>query len=408
MINKIGPYNITSKISSGGMATVYLATHKATGAKVAIKLLKEELAEKEKILDRFKQEGLLKLSHKNIVGILDIGTYKNTPYIVMEYIDGYDLEELIEKGRLSLPKAIDIFTQILSSLSYVHSKGIIHRDIKPKNILIDKEGTVKLTDFGIAKSLYSHIKTSTGGYLGAPAYSSPEQMDGKPVDIRSDIYSLGITLYEMLSGKVPYSSTSFDVIIKEKFSNQIVPITRYRKDLPPYIISIINKCIAKLSEDRFKSVEELVSKLNKYSGKETVVKVLEEVKPRINKSAVIFGVISAVLVIIIIIMGIRINEQQKLIENVLPIVSNISLSITEPIESGDLKLQYYYESPEYLEKLVKIMWFKNNIHQKKFDNEKIIPSYYLNDEDIWYVFVYRIPEQLNKLQINAKSVKVRK
>ena len=200
------------------MATVYLASHKDTGIQVAMKLLKEELQDKEKITDRFTQEGLLKLDHPNIVKVLVVGTHNNTPYIVMDYIEGSDLEEVIKRnGRLPVDKALNIFKQILSALSYVHSKGIIHRDIKPKNILIDKNGSVKLTDFGIAKTLYSNVKTSTGSYLGAPAYSSPEQMDGRKVDSRSDIYSLGITLYEMLAGKGPYSSSSIEQILKEKF-----------------------------------------------------------------------------------------------------------------------------------------------------------------------------------------------
>ncbi len=282
MTNKIGSYKIIKEISEGGMAVVYLAIHQATGKKVAIKLLKERLIAKEKIAQRFSQEGLLKLDHPHIVKIHSIGTHNNTPYIVMDYIEGTDLEEYIKKrGKLSLDVALNIFTQILKALSYVHRKGIIHRDIKPKNILIDKNDIVKLTDFGIAKSLYSHIKTSTGGYLGAPAYSSPEQMDGKRVDARSDIYSLGITLYQMLTGNIPYSSSSIEIIIKEKFLNQIIPIEKRRKNIPPYIVSIINKCISKNPSNRFSSVEEIIKVIKPRSyNAETIVKSQKELIPK--------------------------------------------------------------------------------------------------------------------------------
>lgn len=322
MIKSIGDYQILKEISSGGMATVYLAISTKTNNKVAIKLLKEELLNKEKVLDRFTQEGLLKLYHKNIVKVLDLGIYKSKPFIAMEYIDGYDLEYLLnKKGPPPIDKAISIFKQILAALSYVHSKNIIHRDIKPKNILIDKNGNVKLTDFGIAKALYSNVKTSTGSYLGAPAYSSPEQMDGKLVDARSDIYSLGVTLYEMLSGKIPFSSTSIENIIKEKFIGNPIPITRYKSDMPQYILYIIDKCIARNPQNRFDSVEEILKVINtksikdsNYYNNKTIVKDINENKSRsifidkkkrkdkIKKLGIIFGVLGFIIVVTTIIL----------------------------------------------------------------------------------------------------------
>jgi len=283
MDNQISHYQLLSKIASGGMANVFLALDIRTSPKVAIKILKEEISTKEKILERFTQEGLLNLNHQNIVKILDAGVHENTPYIVMEYIEGQDLEALIkDKNRLSVPEALSIFTQLLSALSYVHSFGIIHRDIKPKNILIDKSGKVKLTDFGIAKSLYSHVKTSTGGYLGAPAYSSPEQMDGLALDNRSDIYSLGITLYEMLSGATPFSSTSIPNLIKEKFTGNYRQIESYRSDVPPHIISIIEKCIAVNPKDRFGNIDEILGALNNTSYQIP----LEQMKQTLQKTTI--------------------------------------------------------------------------------------------------------------------------
>jgi len=272
MQKQISHYQILSKIASGGMANVFLAQDNITNTKVAIKILKEEVSAKEKILERFSQEGLLNLDHPNIVKILDAGVNKNTPFIVMEYIDGGDLEDLIKsRGKLSVNEALSIFDQLLSALAYVHNLGIIHRDIKPKNILIDKSGKVKLTDFGIAKSVASQVKTATGGYLGAPAYSSPEQMDGLSVDSRADIYSLGITLYEMLSGVTPFSSTSIPTLIKEKFSGKYRHISSYREDVPLHVIAVIEKCIAVSPKDRFASAAAIIAALNTLEYNDTVM-----------------------------------------------------------------------------------------------------------------------------------------
>jgi len=305
---QIGPYNIIKKIDSGGMATVYLASHRDTGARVAIKLLRGDLLDKERIVDRFRQEGLLNLSHPNIVKILGVDIYKGRPYIVMEYVEGTDLEELIKKkGKLPISQTTGIFTQILSALSYVHARGIIHRDIKPKNILIDSSGVAKLTDFGIAKSLYSHIKTSTGGYLGAPAYSSPEQMDGKKLDQRSDIYSLGITLYEMLAGRLPYSSTSIDVIIKEKFRGEVVPVERYRKDIPQNIVSIIARSTSKSPQDRYRSVDEIIKDMASSTTGTVIRKTVHKTK-KVKKPAVVFGALAALLMVAVVIMGVRLGR----------------------------------------------------------------------------------------------------
>jgi len=327
----ISHYQLLSKIASGGMATVHLALDTVTNTKVAIKVLKEEVSNKEKILERFTQEGLLNLNHPNIVKILDAGVHENTPYIVMEYIEGRDLEDLIkDKKRLTVSKALSIFTQLLSALSYVHSFAIIHRDIKPKNILIDKSGKVKLTDFGIAKSQYSHVKTSTGGYLGAPAYSSPEQMDGLTLDARSDIYSLGITFYEMLSGVTPFSSISIPNLIKEKFTGKYRQIGTYRPDVPSYIISVIDKCIAVNPKDRFGSVEEIVNALNRFYSSGTII---IGPKPKransIKKIAFISTLAAIAMLIIIIIMSVNLSNKNSQLSKVTAISSPSSTMGTQ-------------------------------------------------------------------------------
>ena len=331
---QIGNYRIKEFIASGGMSNVYLAHDIRIGIKVAIKILKDEVSDKEKIHERFSQEGLLNLNHENIVKILDAGVYENTPYIVMEYIEERDLEYLIKsRGKLSVSEALSIFGQLLSALSYVHSKGIIHRDIKPKNILIDKNGKAKLTDFGIAKSLSSHVKTSTGGYLGAPAYSSPEQMDGKLVDERSDIYSLGITLYEMLSGVTPFSSISIPSLIKEKFTGKYRQISSYRQDVPPHVISIISKCIAVNPKDRFGSIGEIINVLNKYENNMTLIR---ETKPKkagpTKKLALISSSAGIVMLIIIIILSINIAIRDAELSKTLSVMDT-SVSVTETLAS---------------------------------------------------------------------------
>src|SRR5665647_1088489 len=336
MDKHISHYQLLSKIASGGMAIVYLAQDTVTNTKVAIKVLKEEVSDKEKILERFTQEGLLNLNHPNIVKILDAGVHENTPYIVMEYIEGRDLEDLIkDKKRLSVSKALSILSQLLSALSYVHSFAIIHRDIKPKNILIDKSGKVKLTDFGIAKSMYSHVKTSTGGYLGAPAYSSPEQMDGLALDARSDIYSLGITFYEMLSGITPFSSTSIPNLIKEKFTGKYRQIGTYRPDVPSYIISVIEKCIAVNPKDRFGSVTEIVSALNNPYSTDTFIKEpIPKTLSSSKKIAFISIPVVAVMIALIIILSVKLTnkmENTRAANSKTTVLSSIEAEITIPV-----------------------------------------------------------------------------
>jgi len=313
MDNQISHYKIISKIASGGMANVFLALDTTTNTKVAIKILKEEVSAKEKILERFTQEGLLNLNHPNIVKILDAGVHEKTPYIVMEYIEGRDLEALIkDKKRLSVPEALSIFNQLLSALSYIHGLSIIHRDIKPKNILIDKSGIVKLSDFGIAKSFNSLVETSVGGYLGAPAYSSPEQMDRKPLDARSDIYSLGITLYEMLSGVTPFSSTSIPNLLKEKFTGSYRQIGTFRADIPPLIVSVIEKCTAVNPKDRFGSITEIMSALNSSYGSDTFITTpILKTQGSAKKVAFISIVAVAVMLTVIIILAVKLSGRSE-------------------------------------------------------------------------------------------------
>src|ERR671927_1662309 len=202
-----GRYRIMRKLGTGGMANVYLAEDQELGRRVAIKILDDRHASDDQFIERFRREAknAAGLSHPNIVSIYDRGEAEGTYYIAMEYLDGRSLKELIiGRGPAPVPVAIDYARQILAALRFAHRNGIVHRDIKPHNVLVDTEGRVKVTDFGIARAGASQM-TEAGSIVGTAQYLSPEQAKGTPVDQRSDVYSLGIVLYELLTGTVPFT-----------------------------------------------------------------------------------------------------------------------------------------------------------------------------------------------------------
>ena len=271
MIKKINNYQILSKIASGGMSEVYLADDTKTGKKVALKILDAKLSIDPDYLHRFKKEASIcqQLDHKNIVKILSYGTFKENYYIAYEYIEGITLDKLIRQKDLTITEIENISIQILEGLSFAHSKNIIHRDIKPSNIMIE-DGIVKILDFGIAKQELSATVTKTGLFMGSPHYVSPEQIEGHDIDYRSDIYSFGVVLYEMIEGKVPFSADTPWGIIRAHLDKNAPEIT---KDAPIYLKEVVIKCLSKTKENRFKSANEIISviKNKEEIGSKTVI-----------------------------------------------------------------------------------------------------------------------------------------
>jgi tRNA A-37 threonylcarbamoyl transferase component Bud32 len=271
MIKKINNYQILSKIASGGMSEVYLAVDTETGKKVALKILDAKLSIDPEYLHRFKKEASIcqQLDHKNIVKILSYGTFEESYYIAYEYIEGITLDKLLRQKDLTIAQIEKISIQLLAGLSYAHSKNIIHRDIKPSNIIIEK-GVVKILDFGIAKQELAATVTKSGLFMGSPHYVSPEQIEGHDIDYRSDIYSFGIVLYEMIEGRVPFSADTPWGIIRAHLDKKAPEIT---KDTPSYLKEVVLKCLSKRKEDRFKSANEIISVIvNKEErGKRTII-----------------------------------------------------------------------------------------------------------------------------------------
>ncbi|MFA6694903.1 MAG: Stk1 family PASTA domain-containing Ser/Thr kinase, partial [Bacillota bacterium] len=219
-----------------------------------------EYSSDQEFVERFQREAksAAKLCHPNVVNIYDVGETENTHYIVMEYIDGVSLKDMIKKeGTLSIDVSLKIAQQICSALEHAHKNLIIHRDIKPHNIMITKDNHVKVMDFGIARAISSATITRTGVVLGSVHYFSPEQATGKEVTEASDIYSLGIVLYEMLTGKVPFEADTPVGIAYQHVQAKLPPLEEKRPDLPPFIVNIVNKALAKSAEDRFKSAHEM-------------------------------------------------------------------------------------------------------------------------------------------------------
>ena len=259
-----GRYEVLKRVGSGGMADVYMAKDHKLNRNVAVKVLKSEYVEDEKFLKKFETEAqaVARLSHPNIVNIYDVGMEDGINYIVMELAEGITLKEYIrKKGYLSPKETVEISTQIASAISHAHKNHIIHRDIKPQNILVSDTGIIKVTDFGIAKATRSNTVTSTATAMGSVHYISPEQAKGRFCDEKSDIYSLGITMYEMVTGHVPFDHENGVTIALMHLQNEITPPSQIRDGIPDSLEKIILKCTMKKPEERYQTADDLIADL---------------------------------------------------------------------------------------------------------------------------------------------------
>ena len=261
-----GRYELIEKIGEGGMAIVYKGKDRFLNRYVAIKILRPEFIKDEKFIENFRKESQAAagLSHPNIVNVYDVGEEGNIHFIVMELIDGKSLSQVIEEeGRLDYKEAISITKQVASALSLAHSNQIIHRDVKPHNILITSSGTAKLADFGIAMAVSKEsIAEGKEKIMGSVHYFSPEQARGAYVDERSDIYSLGIVLYEMLTGKVPFDGDNPISIALMHINDEIPPVSKEVAGIPPQLEKIIEKATDKYQTNRYASADEMIEDLD--------------------------------------------------------------------------------------------------------------------------------------------------
>ena len=272
-------YEIIKMIGEGGMANVYLANDNILERKVAIKVLRGDLSNDEKFIRRFKREALSvsNLSHPNIVEVYDVGEEDGNYYIVMEYIEGKTLKQLLQKrGALTLPEVIDIMSQLTDGLSHAHEAYIIHRDIKPQNIMIEDNGLVKITDFGIAMALNSTQLTQTNSVMGSVHYLPPEQANGKGSTIKSDIYSLGILMYELLAGSVPFKGDTAVEIALKHMKEKMPSIRKQNPTIPQSVENIVLKATAKNPKNRYDSVREMYNDLQIAMEKDNEKRIVYE------------------------------------------------------------------------------------------------------------------------------------
>jgi len=264
-MKKINSYEVLERVGRGGMGTVYKVRHTLRNEILALKQLNDDSPEIQK---RFENEAVVlsKLSHPNIVQVNDFFSFENELYIAMEFVDGKPLSQIIGKevGPIIAEKAVPLFTQILRGMSHAHQNGIVHRDIKPANILVGSDGTVKITDFGIARVLGATMGTA-GMKMGTIYYMSPEQMEGEEIDERSDIYSLGMTFYEMLAGRLPFNfaNTSNPFAIMKQVHDAEIPDPReFYPHIPENVVGAVMKSIQKDKRKRYQSIDEFLKALN--------------------------------------------------------------------------------------------------------------------------------------------------
>ncbi len=264
-------YEILKNIGEGGMANVYLAQDTILDRLVAIKVLRGDLANDEKFVRRFQREALSasSLSHPNIVEIYDVGEDEGNYFIVMEFIEGRTLKQLIKKrGKLTVPEVIDIMLQITDAMAVAHDSLIIHRDLKPQNIMITEDGGIKITDFGIAMALNSTQLTQTNSVMGSVHYLPPEQANGKGATLKSDIYSLGIMMYELLTGSLPFKGDNAVEIALKHLKEELPPVKNEDPSIPQSVDNIVHKAAAKNPKNRYNNAREMYEDLKTCLDKE--------------------------------------------------------------------------------------------------------------------------------------------
>jgi len=262
------------KIGMGGMATIYKAKQTSLDRVVAIKELHSHLASDKEIIERFEKEAksVAKLQHENLVNIIDYGKEGNSYFIAMEFVEGgLTFKDLLAKvKKFPIPIALRVVTEVLKGLEYAHDKGIYHRDIKPANIMVSKDGSIKIADFGIAKNLESAGQTKTGQAVGTPAYMSPEQLAGRKVDQRTDLFSLGVMFYEILGGIRPFPGDTLHTIITQIIQTNPRPIEELDPLVPPEVASVVKKALEKDMDKRYSSATEMLKELQDYMQKESI------------------------------------------------------------------------------------------------------------------------------------------
>ncbi|HVC06245.1 MAG TPA: protein kinase [Solirubrobacterales bacterium] len=260
-----GRYRLEAKLGSGGMSTVYLARDETLDRAVAVKVMHREMSEQPEQLERFRQEAraVAKLSHPNVVSVIDAGEDGGYPYIVFEYVQGETLKQRIARvGPLDTQEAIAYAIETARGLTVAHARNMVHRDIKPQNILIDAEGRAKLTDFGISRQLEQDGMTATGRVLGTTDYVAPEQALGKGADRRSDIYSLGVVLYEMLVGQVPFHADSQVGVAMKHVNEELPDVQRRRPEVSAAAALVVERATAKDPDERYQQIGELIDDLS--------------------------------------------------------------------------------------------------------------------------------------------------